>query len=193
MAPAGPEGTYSAAILPIFALRDSLGGNLAQAARRIGRGRNVGRRGRRARVCGDLGRCRLRQADPDVHLKMFFGAAGAKPLTRVFIAQAGKFIAAMDAIAISRRRSRLNRHQSHLVCPFLQDTTSGTPFAQVPEAKYQAGGMLFKRLSIATAGRVCRCFPATPSKASIPSQETRRQPWDRIAFPSTVGFPLARS
>jgi len=176
MAPAGPEGTYSAAILPIFALRDSLGGNLAQAARRIGRRRNVGCCGRRACVCGYFGRRRLRQADPGVHLEMLLGAARAKPLTRVFIAQAGKFIAAMDAIAVSRRRSRLDRHQSHCVCPFLQDTTSGAPFAQVPEAKFQAGGMFFKQLSIAIAGKACRCSPATPSKAWIPSPETRRPP-----------------
>lgn len=112
---------------------------LSQTARGIGRGRNMGSCGRRARICGDLVGRRLRQAYPDVHLKMLFGAARAKPLAGVFVAQAGKFIAAVDAVAISRRRSRLDRHQSHCVCPFQQDTTSATKFAQVPGGDIPTG------------------------------------------------------
>jgi hypothetical protein len=193
MTPAHPEGTHSAAILPVFARTDSFGGNLSQTARRISRGRNLGGRGWRACIRRNFGRGRLRQSDPDIHFEMILCAARAKPLARVFIAQAGKFIAAVDAIAVSRRRSRLDRHQSHCVCPFLQDTTSGALFAQAFETKFQAGGMILKPLLIAIAGRACRYFPATPSKAWIPSPETRRPPWDRTVSPSIVGFPLVRN
>jgi hypothetical protein len=52
----------------------------------------------------------------------------------------------VDAVAISRRRSRFNRHQSHWVCPFLQDTTSATSFAQDPEAEFHEGEKFLKRL-----------------------------------------------
>jgi hypothetical protein len=72
----------------------------------------------------------------------------------------------VNAVAISRRRSRLDRHQSHCVCPFLLDTTSAGQFAQDPgPEKFPAGAMPLKLLLIGKDGKACQCFPAIPSKA----------------------------
>src|SRR5579871_1701196 len=87
--------------------------NLTETARRIGRPRNRRCCGRRARVRRDLGRRRLRQADSRIHFEVLLGAAWAIRFARILIAQAGQFVAAMNAVAISRRGSRFNRHQSH--------------------------------------------------------------------------------
>ena len=49
---------------------------------------------------------------------MFLGAARAIGFSRVFIAQAGKLIASVDAIAISCCGSSLNRHEGHVFVLF---------------------------------------------------------------------------
>jgi hypothetical protein len=137
--PTAPKGGGFVEVSPSRVLRDGEGtfrflfqDVLPQPARRIGRGRNLRRRRERTRVCGDLGWRRLRQANSDVHFEVLLGAARTKGFSCIFVAQAGQFVAAVDAVAISRRRSRLDRHQSHCVYPFLQDTTSARQFAQEP-------------------------------------------------------------
>jgi hypothetical protein len=137
---------------------------LPQAPWWIGRGRNMGSRGRRAGVCGYLRGRRLRQANPDIHVEVLLRAAGAKRFTGILVAQAGQFIAAVDAVAISRRRGRFNRHQSHCLCPLLQDTTSAVRFAQYPAAKFRRVAMRLKRLLVGKGDRACRYFPAIRSK-----------------------------
>jgi hypothetical protein len=68
---------------------NSMRPNLPQAARGIGGGRNLWCRRGGSRVCGDFVGRGLRQANAGIYFEMFLGAARAKRLARVFIAQAG--------------------------------------------------------------------------------------------------------
>jgi hypothetical protein len=73
----------------------------------------------------------------------------------------------VNAVAVTRRRSRFDRYQSHGVFPFVfvQDTTRPAGFSQDPEERIRAAGMFFNPPSIGRAGTACQCFPAIPSKA----------------------------
>lgn len=77
-------------------------GNLLRTARGIGGFGDVRMGRRRAGAWLDLGWRGTWNADALIHGEMFFGAARAIALARVFIAQAGQFIAAVDAIAVAR-------------------------------------------------------------------------------------------
>jgi hypothetical protein len=114
-------GERCARMPPRFSAMHAVGGvkteRLTEAARRISRRRNVRSRRRRSGICGNLGWRRLWQANPHIHFQVLFGAARTKGFACVFIAQAGQFVAAVDAVAISGRRGRLDRYQSHGICP----------------------------------------------------------------------------
>jgi hypothetical protein len=75
--------------------------SLPEPAWRIGWGRDVRSRWRRARICGNLGRRRLRQSYTRVHFQVFLRAVRAKSFAGVFVAEAGQFVAAVDTVAIS--------------------------------------------------------------------------------------------
>src|SRR5438874_9819671 len=65
------------------------------------------------RICRDFGGSGIRQANARVEPKMILPARGAIALARVFIAQAGQFVAAADAIAIAGFRSSFDGNESH--------------------------------------------------------------------------------
>jgi len=88
-------------------------GTLAQAAGGIRRGGHGGRLTATWGICGDFCRGGLGNADAGVQVDVIFAASGAVALAGIFIAQAGQFIAAANAIAVARFRSRLNRNERH--------------------------------------------------------------------------------
>src|SRR2546429_8265599 len=92
--------------------RDQRGGS-AQAAGGIGGGRHAGGPTVSRRICRDFGGSGIRQANARVEPKMILPARGAIALARVFIAQAGQFVAAADAIAIAGFRSSFDGNESH--------------------------------------------------------------------------------
>lgn len=95
---------------------------------RIGWGRNLRRRWRRARICGNFGGRRLRQSYTHIHFQMVLRTVRTKGLAGVFVAEAGQFVAAVDTVAISCDGGGLNGHQSHCVCPLRQDSTWASRF-----------------------------------------------------------------
>lgn len=76
---------------------------LPKTAGRISRRRDVRSRRGRSGVRGDFPWGRLRQADPYIHFQMLFRTARAIAFSRIFVAQAGKLIAAVDAVAVTGR------------------------------------------------------------------------------------------
>jgi len=80
------------------------GGHGGGAAKAVGAVRGVGR---------ELCRRGIGQADAGVHLQVVLAARGAVAFARVFIAQAGQFVAPANAIAVAGFRSGLNRHKGH--------------------------------------------------------------------------------
>jgi hypothetical protein len=80
-------------------------GLLAQASWRVGAGRERLNPAADAALCRDLGRAGLRNADADVPVQMIFRTGRTVTLARIFIALAGQFIAATNAIAIASFRS----------------------------------------------------------------------------------------
>jgi hypothetical protein len=62
-------------------------------------------------------RCRHGHSNPLVQFQMLFAAARAIALSSLFIAQAGQFVAATDAIAVAGCRRCLDRDQCHRISP----------------------------------------------------------------------------
>jgi hypothetical protein len=145
--------------------------DLPKPPRGIGRRWNMRCRGGSSRVRGNPVRRWLRQPDADIHFQMFLRALWAEGFAGVFVTQAGQFIAAVDAVAISRCRSRLDRYERHWFCPFPQDSTSTTPFSQGAkqngrEERSQTCAAAARPLSSGTAGTVCQHSRATRSTMS---------------------------
>src|SRR2546429_7057405 len=89
--------------------RDQRGGS-AQAAGGIGGGRHAGGPTVSRRICRDFGGSGIRQANARVEPKMILPARGAIALARVFIAQAGQFVAAAE----DRKSTRLNSSHGYI-------------------------------------------------------------------------------
>jgi len=85
----------------------------AQAAGRVGGGGHGGGPTVSRRVCRDFGGSWIRQADARVEPKVILSARGAVAFARVFIAQAGQFVAAADAVAIAGFRGGFDGNESH--------------------------------------------------------------------------------
>ena len=132
---------------------------LAWPAGRIGGGRDSRRRWRRAWICGNFGRRRLRQSYAHIHLQMFLRTARAKALASVFVAEAGQFVAAVDTVAISCDGGSFNGHQSHCVCPFWQDSTSASRFSQELAAEFHGRGVSLDGFQLGQAVRPADVFP----------------------------------
>ena len=145
------------------------GADLAQTARRVGRAGDGRSRRRRSRVCGDLGGRWLRPANPCIHFEMLLGAARAIRFSGIFVAQAGEFVAAVDAVAISGRGSRLNRHKGHIGFVLFGRILQAPRHLRKASGEIPIGQGALKRHSIGKGDRACRCFPAIPSKAWIAS------------------------
>ena len=136
---------------------------LSKPAWRIGWRRNMGRRRQSARVCRDFVGRWLRQSDAHVHFEVFLRTARAVAFARILIAQTREFVAAVDAVAISRNGRSLDGYKSHLIFPFPQDSTGTAEFSQgrwnfqtFPRSTQSSAG---------TAGRAFPCFPAIRSRA----------------------------
>src|SRR5215469_3763235 len=105
---------------------------LPQAARGIGGGRHGSASATSGRIGRDLYRRRIWQANARVELKMILPARGTIALAGIFVAQAGQFVAAADAIAVAGFRSCFDGNESH-GAPSKPDST-------MPAGSMQAGG-----------------------------------------------------
>lgn len=167
---------------------------LPEAAGRIGGRRNVRSRWGRSGICGNFGWRRLGQTDPCVHLQVLFSAARAKGFARIFIAQAGQLIAAVDAVAISRRRCGFDRYQCHGNCPLF------CRIVQVPrdfrkaltgngrgmDAEFQQQVTTPTKFSTATGGTAFRYFLAIRSTELPAWPGILRRPPGRTEFPRSA-------
>jgi len=93
--------------------RRSVFERLAQAAGGIGRGGHGGGFAAAGGVGGEVDGRRLGNACADVQVHVIFGASRAVAFAGVFIAEAGQFVAAADAIAVACFGSGLDRDKRH--------------------------------------------------------------------------------
>jgi hypothetical protein len=93
--------------------RRSVFERLAQAAGGIGGGGHGGGFAAAGGVGGEVDGRGLGNACADVQVHMIFGASGAVAFAGVFIAEAGQFVAAADAIAVAGFGSGLDRDKRH--------------------------------------------------------------------------------
>src|SRR5271157_3055231 len=82
-------------------------------AGRISRLRNLRMRRWRTRARFDLRRRGIRNSNPLVHGKVLLSAPRTIALSCVFVAKAGQFVAAVDAIAVSGGGSSLDGYKGH--------------------------------------------------------------------------------
>ena len=95
---------------------------LTQARRRI-RGGGHGERRCAARCIGlHLARRGTRNADAGVPVEMVFAAGGTITFARIFVAEAGQFVASADAIAVASFRRGLDGNECHR-CPLAYPQT----------------------------------------------------------------------
>jgi hypothetical protein len=86
---------------------------LAEAAGGIGGGGHGGRFAAAGGVGGEVDGRGLGNACADVQIHVIFGASRAVAFAGVFIAEAGQFVAATDAIAVAGFGSSLDRDERH--------------------------------------------------------------------------------
>jgi hypothetical protein len=61
----------------------------------------------------ELDGCRLGNSHARVAVEMLFSASGAIPFAGVFVALAGEFVAATDAVTVSGFGSGFDRYEGH--------------------------------------------------------------------------------
>src|SRR6266852_1615754 len=127
---------------------------------------------------------------------MFFGAVRTIALTGLFIPLAGEFITAMNAIAISRRGSSLDRHQSHSASLRLRilpvQESSRKANAHLQRLVISERDRKFTRVRVASGGRDPRFSRAARSTGCPAGPGTLRQHAGRIACPRSGEFHRAQ-
>jgi hypothetical protein len=147
---------------------------------------------RRSSGVGKLRRRQLRYADSAIHLQMFFGAVRTIALAGFLIALAGEFVAAMNAIAISRRGSSLDRHQSHSASLQLRMLPAEESWrktnAHLQHLDTSEEDRKSTRVRVASGGRDPRFSRAARSTGCPAEPGTLRQHADRTAGPKSGEF-----